>query len=322
MFIPNKNLVVILFIFGALGLIVLFWMPNINNAKSNQIEHQPAATINTQLTITPPIKNTQPSINDIKTPIKTPVIKNDVNVKTTKPYWQKIQEEFGSDIEALRDAIKNGNVDGLAIFNALKNTASIEDQSWFIDVMRNYDDESLFEEILKASCCEDEQLSTLVFKFSIEQFNSAATNALMNTYDNNLSQEQQDKILYSMGGATQYTAGNEINSTVVGWLEDKIYAQSSQSDIATVMAYFRATQGNPQLNLNAEEYLIDLFTDDNRLLKGNIRIEDHFKNTQPSKNLINTLKNVISSDQISTENKFALNEVHSYWTSLGMDSTP
>jgi|GEM_PF-3575951 len=320
-----KNIYFICLFFSFSVLLFLFFIFNVFNVtdkeklnnKVNDVDINPVAyNVGSEKLLIPNVYSKERPSNII---VKSN--ENEIN-KTESVYWKKIKNQYGDDLAALRDAMVNGDVDGLAIFNALKNSDSADDKSWFIDVMRNYDDEVLFENILKEDCCEGDSLSALVFRFSIEQFNTAATNALMNSHDYQLSENQQDKILYLMGGATEYTAGKEINSTVVGWLEDKIFAQSSQSDISTVMAYFRAAQGNPQLSQKAENYLVDLFTDSNRLLRGNIRIEDHFKNTQPSKNLVNKIESILSSDQLSTENKFALHEVYNYWVSLETDSKP
>ena len=121
--------------------------------------------------------------------------KNDTQV-TNELYWKKIKAIYGDDFASIRAAIKAGDIDGLSLFKELQASDSVEDKTWFIEITNNYDDENLFVDILDNSCCDQDDLSNHVFKFAIEQFNEAATNALLDKFDDYENQDNKDKTLF------------------------------------------------------------------------------------------------------------------------------
>ncbi len=268
------------------------------------------------------IKEVWKSIHDVNTEVRNKdFTKNKENITPVNKeysYWRNVKDKYGGNIEDIQFDMLSGKINGLTLFETVSSEGATEDHSWFIDIMRTYDGEDVFSRILNSDCCAgthpSENLSNLVFKFSLEHHNDAAANTILSSYIDTETEEERLRLLYLAGEATEYTAGKSINEKVSVWLEDQIYMNSSEGDIGVVMAYYRVAQGTPSNIKKAEKLLLPLLTDSNALLGSNISLDMHLQHVEPNKEIIDKIASLLNSDQLSDLEKYSLSELYYFWT--------
>lgn len=280
------------------------------NANSNLKIVEKKSNLDTEINIS------SDKLNNILKNSSENVISSDNN----KYYWKKIKDKYGDDFDLIRIDMQSGIINGLEIFNSVAQNGTVEDQTWFIDIISKYKDDALFRDILKTSCCDEQQgitpdkdLGFLVFSFAIEQFNDASAYALMDYYEENILPEDKLKSLYLLGGATKFTAGENMNNMVTNWLENKLLAQSSVDDISIAMAYFRISQGDPKKTAKAEKFLLPLLEKNLTSLDSEISLDHYLGNILPSANLKKKVKSLLENEDLNDLNKQNLREIFEYW---------